>query len=55
MAPATGKERASAEPVTSTAIFRIIRVFILHPLPWVLEVSIPSTRVSANRGREVTG
>src|SRR5215212_5443349 len=30
---ATGKERASAEPVTSTAIFRIIRVFIFSILP----------------------
>jgi hypothetical protein len=36
---ATGKETASAEPVTSTATFRIIRVFILH-LPGIFEVSI---------------
>jgi hypothetical protein len=32
---ATGKERARAEPVTSTATFRVIRDFILtSSLPW---------------------
>jgi hypothetical protein len=36
---ATGRERARAEPVSSTATFRIIRVFILH-LPAFFEVSI---------------
>jgi hypothetical protein len=36
---ATGKERARAELVTSTATFRIIRVFILY-LPGIFEVSI---------------
>jgi hypothetical protein len=33
---ATGKERASAEPVTSTAIFRIIRIFISYFLTFVV-------------------
>src|SRR5262249_30792366 len=37
-AAATGNESASAEPVANTAIFRIIRVFIVH-LPRIFEVS----------------
>jgi hypothetical protein len=45
---ATGRERARAEPVSSTATFRIIRVFILH-LPGIFEVSI-RVFLSALRG-----
>jgi hypothetical protein len=44
----TGRETARAEPVSSTAIFRIIRVFILH-LPSIFEVSI-RVFLSALRG-----
>jgi hypothetical protein len=44
----TGRETARAEPVSSTATFRIIRVFILH-LPGIFEVSI-RVFLSALRG-----